>query len=88
MSKKPNTTRTKEVIVLLFYLLCLKDPYTKDHSKRVSIYATVLAKEAKEYNSEALIKLFHSCLLHDIWKMRIPNKILKKPLLSRKKNMM
>ncbi|WP_324656793.1 HD-GYP domain-containing protein [Bacillus cereus] len=67
------------MIVLLFYLLGLKDPYTKEHSKRVAIYATILAKETKEYNQDSLNNLYHSCLLHDIGKMRIPNKILKKP---------
>ncbi|AYF84831.1 HD-GYP domain-containing protein [Bacillus thuringiensis] len=67
------------MVVLLFYLLGLKDPYTKEHSKRVAIYATILAKETKEYNQNSLNYLYHSCLLHDIGKMRIPNKILKKP---------
>ncbi|MEC2744410.1 HD domain-containing protein, partial [Bacillus cereus] len=35
--------------------------------------------ETKEYNQNSLNYLYHSCLLHDIGKMRIPNKILKKP---------
>lgn len=69
----------KEVIVLLFNILGLKDAYTKGHSKRVAVYATILAKETKKYNQNSLTKFYHSCLLHDIGKMGIPNKILKKP---------
>ncbi|HDR4875001.1 TPA: HD-GYP domain-containing protein [Bacillus cereus] len=69
----------KEVIVLLFNILGLKDAYTKGHSKRVAVYATILAKETKEYNQSSLAEFYDSCLLHDIGKMGIPNKILKKP---------
>ncbi|MED1641533.1 HD-GYP domain-containing protein [Bacillus thuringiensis] len=64
---------------MLFNILGLKDAYTKAHSKRVAVYATILAKETKEYNQSSLTKFYYSCLLHDIGKMGIPNKILKKP---------
>lgn len=78
VGKKDAYKFEKEVIVLLFDLLGLKDPYTKDHSKRVAIYATMLAKEIKEYNPDDLTKFYQSCLLHDIGKIGIPITILNK----------
>lgn len=59
-------------------LLRLQDIYTKEHSERVAVYATILAKETKRYDQDALNKLFNSCLLHDIGKIGISNEILNK----------
>ncbi|MEE8397523.1 MAG: HD domain-containing phosphohydrolase [Desulfobacterales bacterium] len=54
-----------------------RDPYTKQHSARVSGYATAIA-EAKECSEEELEKLNVSGVLHDIGKIGIPDYILLK----------
>lgn len=55
-----------------------KDPYLKGHSERVRDYAVKLAKGLGLANSE--IKLLEDiCILHDIGKIGIPEKILAKP---------
>ncbi|QPA60616.1 HD-GYP domain-containing protein [Lysinibacillus sp. fkY74-1] len=59
-------------------LLKLQDAYTQGHSKRVAVFAKILAIETNQYDQDALNKLFNSCLLHDIGKLGIPNKILNK----------
>ncbi|WP_258009801.1 HD-GYP domain-containing protein [Bacillus thuringiensis] len=64
---------------MVINLLGLKDIYTKEHSERVAVYATILAKETNQYDHESLDKFYYSCLLHDIGKIGIPNEILNKP---------
>lgn len=57
----------------------LKDPYTRGHSERVSFYAAVLAKELGKFSSEELREFNYACLLHDVGKINIPDRILMKP---------
>jgi len=66
------------VNILIKDLLRLQDTYTNEHSERVAVYATILAKETKQFDQDALNKLYNSCLLHDIGKIGIPNEILNK----------
>ncbi len=55
-----------------------KDPYTRGHSERVKSYAVDIAKHLGV--SEEEIKLLEDlCILHDIGKIGIPEKILTKP---------
>jgi HD-GYP domain-containing protein (c-di-GMP phosphodiesterase class II) len=55
-----------------------KDPYTKGHSDRVTRYSVLIAKELNM--SESFIELLRiSALLHDVGKIGIEDRILKKP---------
>jgi putative nucleotidyltransferase with HDIG domain len=57
----------------------LKDPYTKGHSERVAYYSLSLAKKLNIYNKDELNAFYYACLLHDIGKIHIPDRILMKP---------
>jgi putative nucleotidyltransferase with HDIG domain len=55
-----------------------KDPYTKGHSDRVTRYAVLIAKEMNM--PESFIETLRiSALLHDVGKIGIEDRILKKP---------
>src|SRR4029079_9948751 len=55
-----------------------KDPYTKGHSDRVTRYSLVIAKELA-LTSEEIEKIRISAQLHDVGKIGIEDRILKKP---------
>jgi putative nucleotidyltransferase with HDIG domain len=55
-----------------------KDPYTRGHSGRVAKYSTVIAQELK-LSAEELDKLKISALLHDVGKIGVDDRVLKKP---------
>lgn len=55
-----------------------KDPYTRGHSGRVSKYSVVLA-ETLAMPEEEVYKIRISALLHDVGKIGIDDRILKKP---------
>ena len=55
-----------------------KDPYTRGHSGRVAKYSTVIAQEMA-MSAEELDKLKISALLHDVGKIGVDDRVLKKP---------
>jgi putative nucleotidyltransferase with HDIG domain len=55
-----------------------KDPYTKGHSKRVSHYSVILARELGLPDDE-VDKIRVSATLHDVGKIGIEDRVLKKP---------
>ena len=55
-----------------------KDPYTRGHSGRVAKYSTVIAQEMR-LTPEDLDKLKISALLHDVGKIGVDDRVLKKP---------
>jgi HD-GYP domain-containing protein (c-di-GMP phosphodiesterase class II) len=55
-----------------------KDPYTRGHSERVARFSLAIA-ERLELPDEEIEKLRISALLHDVGKIAIDDKILKKP---------
>src|SRR6202011_4730742 len=55
-----------------------KDPYTRGHSDRVTRYSLMIAKEM-DLPSDFLETLQISALLHDVGKIGIEDRILKKP---------
>ena len=55
-----------------------KDPYTRGHSGRVAKYSTMIAQELK-LTAEELDKLRISALLHDVGKIGVDDRVLKKP---------
>jgi HD-GYP domain-containing protein (c-di-GMP phosphodiesterase class II) len=55
-----------------------KDPYTRGHSGRVAKYSTIIAQEMR-LSPEELDKLKISALLHDVGKIGVDDRVLKKP---------
>jgi putative nucleotidyltransferase with HDIG domain len=55
-----------------------KDPYTRGHSGRVAKYSTVIAQELK-LPADELDKLKIAALLHDVGKIGVDDRVLKKP---------
>jgi HD-GYP domain-containing protein (c-di-GMP phosphodiesterase class II) len=55
-----------------------KDPYTRGHSGRVAKYSTMLG-DAMGLNEEDLDTLKISALLHDVGKIGVEDRVLKKP---------
>ena len=55
-----------------------KDPYTRGHSERVARYAVSIAR-AMELPAEEVRKVRLSALLHDVGKIGIDDRILRKP---------
>jgi putative nucleotidyltransferase with HDIG domain len=55
-----------------------KDPYTRGHSGRVAKYSTIIAQELR-LTAEELDKLKISALLHDVGKIGVDDRVLKKP---------
>lgn len=55
-----------------------KDPYTRGHSERVSAYSMIIAREYG-LDTHALEIMEVSSLLHDVGKIGIEDKILRKP---------
>jgi putative nucleotidyltransferase with HDIG domain len=55
-----------------------KDPYTRGHSGRVAKYSSVIAQELK-LPADDLDKLKIAALLHDVGKIGVDDRVLKKP---------
>src|ERR1700704_5503201 len=55
-----------------------KDPYTRGHSGRVAKYSTLIGQEL-ELSTEELDKLRIAALLHDVGKIGVEDRVLKKP---------
>lgn len=55
-----------------------KDPYTRGHSGRVAKYSTIIAQELR-MSAEEMDKLKISALLHDVGKIGVDDRVLKKP---------
>jgi HD-GYP domain-containing protein (c-di-GMP phosphodiesterase class II) len=67
-----------DTIEALGSALGLKDEETEAHSKRVTAYTISIAKSVR-VPFECLSVLARAAFLHDIGKMAIPDKILRKP---------
>jgi HD-GYP domain-containing protein (c-di-GMP phosphodiesterase class II) len=55
-----------------------KDPYTRHHSELTAIYAATIAR-AMHLDEEQVKLVYRAALLHDVGKIGIADKILKKP---------
>jgi len=67
-----------ESIEMIAAAVDAKDPYTKGHSKRVSQYSVVLARELGLPDDE-VDKIRISATLHDVGKIGVEDRVLKKP---------
>ncbi|MEB3100583.1 HD-GYP domain-containing protein [Ferviditalea candida] len=68
----------KQIYENLFNTLRLKDTYTVNHSYNVAFYASLLGEKIG-LDAEELKILKIGALLHDIGKIGVPDKILRKP---------
>ncbi len=73
-----NRTLFMSSIQMLAGAVDEKDPYTKGHSDRVTRYSVIVAKEMALSN-EDIEKIRISAQLHDVGKIGIEDRILKKP---------
>ncbi len=67
-----------DAIQMIAQAVDAKDPYTKGHSRRVSEYSVVLATELG-LPPEEIEKIKISATLHDVGKIGIEDRVLKKP---------
>ena len=65
-------------IMALIEALNAKDPYTRGHSERVSIYSLILS-EKMQLTDEEIDSIYIASYLHDIGKIGIHENILNKP---------
>jgi hypothetical protein len=77
--KNSYDAQLEGIVKSVIATLELKDPYTKGHSERVAQYALILARATGRFSVEELKSFNYACLLHDIGKVHIPDKILMKP---------
>lgn len=70
--------RTKEAIIELADVIDRRDPYTYGHSQRVAELSRRLARHLK-IPSERIDLITEAARMHDIGKISIPDRILKKP---------
>ena len=73
-----NYEQFNDMVKIVIKALNEKDPYTQGHSIRVTEYALKIG-EALNLNKEEMKELELASILHDIGKLGIPDKILKKP---------
>lgn len=73
-----NKEQFQDIVNIVINALKEKDPYTQGHSIRVIEYSVKIGKEIG-LNNDDMKKLEISAVLHDIGKLGIPDKILKKP---------
>lgn len=67
-----------QMVTTLVNTIEAKDHYTNGHSNRVAMYAREIAARAGK-SEEYLHRLYYMSILHDIGKIGIPDRILKKP---------
>lgn len=72
------TLLNEELLLTLAHSADLRDPYVMEHSKHVSRYAELVARELN-LSGERIDQIRKAGLLHDIGKLGIPEKILFKP---------
>ncbi len=66
-----------ELLISMIHSIELKDPYTRNHSERVTVFAYLLGKRYG-LSMRELRTLYYAAMLHDIGKVGIPDEILKK----------
>ncbi len=73
-----NYEQFNDMVKIVMKALNEKDPYTQGHSIRVTEYALKIG-EALGLSKDKMKELELAAVLHDIGKLGIPDKILKKP---------
>lgn len=68
----------KPLAQLMSYIVDAKSPFTREHSQKVSVLARVMG-ERVGLASATIDQLEIAALLHDVGKLRVPDRILHKP---------
>lgn len=76
--KATDTALTDPTLSAMASALEARDPYTGNHSERVSEYATVIARRM-DLTAEQVAQVRAAAVLHDIGKIGIPDSLLHKP---------
>jgi HD-GYP domain-containing protein (c-di-GMP phosphodiesterase class II) len=77
-ASEENRQLFMDAIEMIAAAVDAKDPYTKGHSGRVSQYSVILARELGLADDE-IDKIRISATLHDVGKIGIEDRVLKKP---------
>jgi HD-GYP domain-containing protein (c-di-GMP phosphodiesterase class II) len=77
-ASEENRQLFRDSIRMIASAVDAKDPYTKGHSGRVSDYSVILAKELGLPEDE-VEKIETSAILHDVGKIGVEDRVLKKP---------
>jgi HD-GYP domain-containing protein (c-di-GMP phosphodiesterase class II) len=77
-ASEENRQLFRDSIRMIASAVDAKDPYTKGHSGRVSDYSVILARELGLPDDE-VEKIETSAILHDVGKIGIEDRVLKKP---------
>ncbi|MCX8095260.1 MAG: HD domain-containing protein, partial [Caldisericia bacterium] len=78
MKKTKEQEKTIDLMLKAFSkIITMKEPYTGDHSSRVSIITYLIGKELN-LNKESLKALKYASFLHDLGKLFVPSEILNK----------
>ena len=77
-ASEENRQLFRDSIRMIASAVDAKDPYTKGHSGRVSDYSVILAKELGLPDDE-VEKVETSAILHDVGKIGVEDRVLKKP---------
>lgn len=78
MKKSKDQEKTIDLMLKAFSkIITMKEPYTGNHSSRVSIISYLIGKELN-LNKESLKALKYASFLHDLGKLFVPSEILNK----------
>jgi putative nucleotidyltransferase with HDIG domain len=77
-ASEENRQLFRDSIRMIASAVDAKDPYTKGHSGRVSDYSVILARELGLPDDE-VEKVETSAILHDVGKIGVEDRVLKKP---------
>ncbi|MBQ8133347.1 MAG: HD domain-containing protein [Clostridia bacterium] len=75
--QKKNERLSIQIVQTLASALDARDSYTRGHSSRVALYSLEIARRYG-YSEKAQIEIYMMALLHDIGKIGIPDKVLRK----------
>lgn len=69
---------SKEIFEAIAKAIDVNDPYTAGHSRRVAIYAKMIASHM-DFSADEIEEIYYAGLIHDVGKLGIDNKIINKP---------
>ena len=68
---------SREVFEAIAKAIDVNDPYTAGHSRRVALYAKMIASRM-DFSADEIEEIYYAGLIHDVGKLGIDNKIINK----------